>query len=216
VFFDEERYAAVRDHIGPKAVLIALMNGPAGESGFPPSVQTVYTPLTSLAVAKLFDKKVCADTDDPTDGACSGLKLSRVRMLVVDDNEINLMIAENLLLSYGGEVDTAESGPKAIELVKAGEYDIVFMDHMMPGMDGVDATRLIRALPGEKYARLPIVALTANVVGDVRGMFLQSGMNDFLAKPIGIRELELVLKEWLPHEKWELDEARDAARASCL
>jgi CheY-like chemotaxis protein len=137
-------------------------------------------------------------------------------MLVVDDNEINLMIAENLLLSYGGEVDTAESGPKAIELVKAGEYDIVFMDHMMPGMDGVDATRLIRALPGEKYARLPIVALTANVVGDVRGMFLQSGMNDFLAKPIGIRELELVLKEWLPHEKWELDEARDAARASCL
>jgi PAS domain S-box-containing protein len=211
LFFDGDNYAALRDRPCPNTTLIAVMNGPTGESGLPPSVQTVYTPLTSLTVAKLLDTtNRNSIVDNTSDGAASTLQLRNARLLVVDDNEINLMIAENLLLSYGGKVDTADSGARAVELVKKSDYDIVFMDHMMPEMDGVDATRLIRALPGEKYAQLPIVALTANVVGDVRGMFLQSGMNDFLAKPIGIPELELVLKEWLPSDKWSLGE-EDAA-----
>jgi CheY-like chemotaxis protein len=77
---------------------------------------------------------------------------------------------------------------------------------MMPEMDGVDATRIIRSLPGEKYSKLPIVALTANVVGDVRDMFLKSGMNDFLSKPLEFVEIERVLKELLPRDKWSLDE----------
>jgi CheY-like chemotaxis protein len=209
VFFDGADYAAVRDRAAPSASLIALMDGLTGESGLPPSVHAVYAPLTSLIVAKLLDTQTCVG-DDAVSDAASALHVSDARMLVVDDNEINLMIAENLLLAYGGEVDTAESGARAVELVKTGDYDIVFMDHMMPGMDGVDTTRLIRALPGEKYARLPIVALTANVVGDVRNMFLQNGMNDFLAKPIGTRELELVLQKWLPRGTWTLGEARAA------
>jgi CheY-like chemotaxis protein len=79
---------------------------------------------------------------------------------------------------------------------------MVFMDHMMPEMDGVDVTKNIRALPGEKYKELPIVALTANVVGDVRDMFIKSGMNDFLSKPMELIEIERVLREWLPQEKW--------------
>jgi CheY-like chemotaxis protein len=80
------------------------------------------------------------------------------------------------------------------------------MDHMMPEMDGIDVTRIIRALPGEKYSRLPIVALTANVVGDVRDMFLQNGMNDFLSKPLEFSEIERVLRELLPGDKWSLAE----------
>ncbi|MDR0496353.1 MAG: response regulator, partial [Treponema sp.] len=99
-------------------------------------------------------------------------------------------------------VDTAESGFKAIEMVKENNYDIVFIDHMMPEMDGVDATKIIRALPGNKYSKLPIVALTANVVGDVRDMFLECGMNDFLSKPLDHKEIERVLRYWLPMEKW--------------
>jgi CheY-like chemotaxis protein len=121
----------------------------------------------------------------------------------VDDNEINLIIAENALSLYGGKVTAAQSGAEAVELVKRNDYDIVFMDHMMPEMDGVDATQIIRALPDEKYRRLPIVALTANVVGDVRDMFLQSGMNDFLSKPLEFHEIERVLQEWLPRGKWD-------------
>jgi CheY-like chemotaxis protein len=77
-------------------------------------------------------------------------------------------------------------------------------------MDGVDATGIIRALAGEKYADLPILALTANVVGDVRDMFMQSGMNDFLSKPLESNEIERVLKEWLPRDKWSIaEEGRD-------
>ncbi|MDR1359497.1 MAG: response regulator [Deltaproteobacteria bacterium] len=205
LFFDGDKYAEIKDKICPDTALTALMNGQAGESGLP--VQTVYSPLTSLTLAKLLDQKTYKSlTEHILDSASSALRLHGTRILVVDDNDVNLMIAENLLLAYGGEVDTAESGEKALELIKERAYDLVFMDHMMPDMDGVDATRLIRALPGEKYARLPIVALTANVVGDVRGMFLQNGMNDFLAKPIGVAELEAVLREWLPQDKWELAE----------
>ena len=75
-------------------------------------------------------------------------------------------------------------------MIKENDYDIVFMDHMMPNMDGVDATRIIRALPNEKYKTLPIIALTANVVGDVRDLLMKSGMNDFLSKPLEHAEIE--------------------------
>ncbi|MDR1686896.1 MAG: response regulator [Desulfovibrio sp.] len=205
VFFDGEDYAAVRDKADPDAVLIALSIGPAGDSGLPPAVRVVCFPLTSLTFAKLLDARVCAGAEDAAADRASALRVSGARFLVVDDNDINLMIAENLLRSYGGEVDTAASGAEAVERVRNRDYDIVFMDHMMPEMDGLDATALIRALPGEKYARLPIVALTANVVGDVRSMLMGGGMNDFLAKPIGIQELELILQQWLPRDKRHID-----------
>ncbi|MDR2668732.1 MAG: response regulator [Desulfovibrio sp.] len=217
VFFDGDDYAVVRDKAGPGTVLIALTAGPADEYGLPPAVRSAYVPLTSLTVAKLLDARVCSGADGAAEDTASALRVSGARFLVVDDNDVNLMIAENLLRSYGGEVDTAASGAEAVELVRNGDYDIVFMDHMMPEMDGIDATVLIRALPGEKYARLPIVALTANVVGEVRGMLLSGGMNDFLAKPIGIRELELILQQWLPGDKLHLDEARqgDGVHTAC-
>jgi PAS domain S-box-containing protein len=208
VFFEQDNYAAVRDKAGQNTILIALMNSPTGESGLPPSVQTVYAPLTSLTVAKLLNTCFCVDFEDAAAGAASALRMRNTRILVVDDNAINLMIAENLLLAYGGEVDTVASGAEAVARVKANDYDMVFIDHMMPEMDGVDATKIIRSLPGEKYARLPIVALTANVVGEVRSMFLQNGMNDFLAKPLEVQELELMLQAWLPRDKWKLDESK--------
>jgi CheY-like chemotaxis protein len=79
---------------------------------------------------------------------------------------------------------------------------MVFMDHMMPEMDGADATKIIRAMPDEKYKSLPIIALTANVVGDVHDLFIESGMNDFLSKPLDHAEIERVFREWLPKERW--------------
>jgi PAS domain S-box-containing protein len=132
------------------------------------------------------------------------IRLRNAKILVVDDIEINLMITQEFLNNYGGETDVAESGATAIKMIQQNDYDIVFMDHMMPELDGVDTTKLIRSLPGEKYGcdRLPIVALTANVVGDVRSVFLQSGMNDYLPKPIDKTEVERILKRWLPKNKW--------------
>jgi CheY-like chemotaxis protein len=202
-FFDFDRYPCVCGVACPETNLVAISRNPMDEQGLPSHVKNVSMPFTSLTVAKLLDEKSASPGDEDEQAAEKFvLQLHGTSLLVVDDNEINLVIAEDVLLMYGGEVSVAKSGAAAIELIKKNDYDIVFMDHMMPEMDGVDATQIIRALPGEKYRKLPIVALTANVVGDVRDMFLQSGMNDFLSKPLEFREIERVLQKWLPRDKW--------------
>jgi len=133
-------------------------------------------------------------------------------VLVADDNEFNLKVAGGLLKLLGIEADTADSGKKAIELVKKNDYDLVFMDHMMPELDGVEATAVIRGLGG-KYERLPVIALTANAVRGAKEMFLANGFHDFISKPIDVRELIGVLEKWLPPEKVraraDLHESRD-------
>ena len=111
------------------------------------------------------------------------------RVLVVDDNEVNLMIAGELLSQAGLQVETAENGALALEWVQRGDFDLVFMDMQMPVMDGLEATRRIRGLPGK--AHLPIVAMTANALAADRDLCLQAGMNDVLTKPI---EPERLLK----------------------
>jgi PAS domain S-box-containing protein len=122
------------------------------------------------------------------------------KVLVVDDIEMNLYVAKGMLSPYGLQIDTAESGPEAIDKIKRGTYDIVFMDHMMPVMDGIEATQEIRKL-GKEYEKLPIIALTANAVSGVKEMFLASGFNGFISKPIAAQELDAMLKELLSAEK---------------
>jgi signal transduction histidine kinase/CheY-like chemotaxis protein len=121
-------------------------------------------------------------------------------ILVVDDNQVNRMVAEGLLRRYGAEVDTAAGGEEAIELIKNQHYDIVFMDHMMPGMDGIEATKKIRSL-GDHFTRITIIALTANAISGVRETFLREGMDDFLSKPIMVKDLKAILSKHLPPEK---------------
>jgi signal transduction histidine kinase/CheY-like chemotaxis protein len=124
-------------------------------------------------------------------------------VLVVDDIDTNLMVAEELLKFYELRIDTCTSGDKALRLVQENFYDLVFMDHMMPEMDGIETTRRIRALgeDGSYFRQAPIVALTANALEEYRELFLQSGFNDFLAKPIEIEKLYDILKKWLSPEK---------------
>ncbi|MDR1483171.1 MAG: response regulator [Synergistaceae bacterium] len=212
-FFDFDRYRYVRQVTCPDTKLIAISRNQLDDQGLPQHVKNLYAPVTSLVAACLLDEKSSFQSGNPQETGGMLLRLHETHFLVVDDNDINLVIAENALLSYGGQVSVASSGAEAVELVKENEYDIVFMDHMMPEMDGVDATRVIRALPGEKYSRLPIVALTANVVGDVRDMFLQSGMNDFLSKPLEFDEIERVLMELLPCDKWSFIEEEEAKKS---
>jgi signal transduction histidine kinase/CheY-like chemotaxis protein len=121
-------------------------------------------------------------------------------VLVVDDFPSNLMVAEGLLAPYTMRVFTGLNGREAVELVKARSFDLVLMDHMMPEMDGMEATAAIRALGGP-CAALPIVALTANVVAGMREIFLQNGFDDFLAKPIETLALDAVLQRWIPQAK---------------
>ena len=119
------------------------------------------------------------------------------KVLVVDDNQINLNVMEGLLGLFKITPDTAISGHETIERMGTNQYDIVFMDHMMPDMDGVEATSRLRSMG----IKTPIVALTANAIEGAKEMFLASGMDDFLTKPIEKTQLKGLLERWIPADK---------------
>ncbi|MDR1086107.1 MAG: response regulator [Deltaproteobacteria bacterium] len=120
-------------------------------------------------------------------------------ILLVDDMPSNLLVAEGLLASYGARIFSCHSGQEAVELVRLRSFDIIFMDHMMPGMDGLETARAIRNLSGGE--QIPIVALTANAVCGMREMFLKNGFSDFLPKPIEAAKLSVIMERWIPEFK---------------
>jgi len=129
------------------------------------------------------------------------------RVLVIDDVETNLYVARGLMAPYGISIDTALSGFEAVDKIReGGSYDIIFMDHMMPRMDGIEATKLIRSLGYVK----PIVALTANALAGQAEMFITNGFDDFISKPIDIRQLNNVLNKMIRDKQTPdvLEEAR--------
>jgi CheY-like chemotaxis protein len=123
------------------------------------------------------------------------------RILIVDDIKTNLKVAQGLLTPYQSKIDLCETGNEAVSLVKANRYDIIFMDHMMPVMDGIQAAAEIRSLEGAYFRQVPIIALTANAIAGMREMFLRNGFNDYLAKPIELTKLNDVMERWIPQEK---------------
>jgi CheY-like chemotaxis protein len=134
-------------------------------------------------------------------------------ILIVDDIATNLKVAEGLLAPYKMDITTCLSGAHAIQLIQKHQYDIIFMDHMMPEMDGVAATKAIRAIPGEYFRNVPIIALTANAVSGMREMFLEKGFSDYLSKPIEMRKLNEIMAKWVPSEKRESAEPEEEDRA---
>ena len=104
-----------------------------------------------------------------------------VSVLIVDDNEINLEVTAGLLEPLQMKIDMADSGKRALQMAQKTRYNLIFMDHMMPGMDGVETTKRLRCLADEYYRTVPIIALTANALEDVRDEFRKAGMNDYLA-----------------------------------
>lgn len=121
-------------------------------------------------------------------------------ILIVDDNTVNLTVTEGLLEPMQMQIDTALSGKIALDKIAQKHYDLIFMDHMMPELDGVETTHIIRRFH-EDYDDVPIIALTANAVSGTRAMFLREGLDDFVPKPIELRFLISTLKHWLPQEK---------------
>lgn len=121
-------------------------------------------------------------------------------ILVVDDNEMNLKVAKGLLEPFRMQIDTAGNGKEALQMVQEKQYDMVFMDHMMPVMDGIEATRGIRKLEDERFQNLPIIALSANATAEARELFIRERMNDFVAKPIKLKEITKCIIKWLPKE----------------
>ncbi|MCI8573755.1 MAG: response regulator [Oscillibacter sp.] len=147
-----------------------LLNGETGERGFAEAQAAGRKPFT-----------------------CVG-----VRALAVDDEEMNLVVAKGVLGSYGIEVDTCLSGREAITQCGSVSYDIIFLDHMMPGFDGVETLKKIREMQNGIFQDLPVIALTANTVSGAREMFRNEGFTEFVPKPIERTVLERVLRKVLP------------------
>jgi signal transduction histidine kinase/CheY-like chemotaxis protein len=174
-------------------------------------VSSIMMPVYSVPLASILNNK---QIDDGIHNQHVQLTIQftapDATALIVDDISTNLRVAKELMSPYNINIHTCLSGAEAVELVKQNRYDLVFMDHMMPGMDGIEATARIREweaaeddkpVTGEPRRRLPIIALTANAVTGQREMFLENGINDFLAKPIDIQKLNDILEKWLPGGK---------------
>lgn len=121
-----------------------------------------------------------------------------VRVLVVDDEPMNLMVAEGIFKDYQMSVETAESGRKAIELCEKEAFDLIFLDHMMPEMDGVETLKRLRKIYTDTERTLTVIAFTANAVSGAREMFLREGFDEFVSKPVEPLELERILRKVLP------------------
>ena len=130
-----------------------------------------------------------------------------VKVLVVDDEPMNLMVAEGIFKDFRMEITTAESGMKAISLCEQEEFDLIFLDHMMPEMDGVETLKHIRQIHKETEQGFTIIAFTANAVSGAREMFLQKGFDEFISKPIEMNELERVLKKVLPKSSIQYEDS---------
>jgi len=135
------------------------------------------------------------------------------RVLVVDDNKINLKVACGALAPYRFIVDEAMSGAHAIEMVKNHVYDLILMDHMMPEMDGIEATDHIRRECGENGTKPVIIALSANAYNNAREMFMSNGFQDFISKPLDKDELHRMLCKWIPQERRQPVEGTPEAHA---
>ncbi len=164
------------------------------------NVLVVKKPLYVLSLANILQGNKADMSYNRLDAEDFSFIAPDAEILIVDDNPINLMVAKGLLSPMNMRIDSAPSGREAIFKVTGKKYDLIFMDHMMPEMDGVETTRMIRQTLGEN-GQVPILALTANVMEGTREMFISEGMNDLVIKPIEIKDIVSKLRRWLPPEK---------------
>ncbi|MDE7360464.1 MAG: PocR ligand-binding domain-containing protein [Oscillospiraceae bacterium] len=165
-----------------------------------PNVRLISKPAYSLSLYNAMGLHKIDFETGSSESDCFSFIAPQAHILIVDDNSVNLIVASGLLEPLKMKIDMTQSAAEAIGMTRNTKYDLIFMDHMMPEADGVETMHVIRRLvPG--YKEVPIIALTANAVGGAREMFIREGMNDFIAKPIDIKDALSKLRKWLPPEK---------------
>jgi CheY-like chemotaxis protein len=178
--------------------------------------KTLMTPIHPGAVAGILNGRASDADYNPVQKFGVRFIAPDARILVVDDLPTNLDVIAGLLAPYKVKIDRALDGPGAIRLIRENRYDIVFMDHMMSGMDGIEATEIIRKDKGDYFKELTIIALTANAISGIREMFLEKGFSDYLSKPIDISRLDAMLAKWIPREKQQkFSVPRPSVAVSC-
>lgn len=185
-------FQRICDMFGAPRIPIVVIGGDGGHR----AAGVVQTPgaADDDALIKAIDQALGGAI--PPEGAAE----KQMRILLAEDNQVNQLVAVGLLSSLGYSADVAPNGAEAVAAMERDRYDLVLMDVRMPVMDGLEATRRIRALPGPA-ASVPIVAVTANAMRGDEEACLGAGMNDYLAKPIRLATLDAALKRWLPHNK---------------
>ncbi len=197
--FTDTVYDFLREN--PQITGVVLVNFYSTRTYDLPNVRIIKKPLYALSLASVFRGEEFFEEDtQAAETQEFDFIAPEADVLIVDDNAINLTVARGLLEPLNMRIDTANSGMEAVNMVSEKRYDIIFMDHMMPDVDGVETTRVIRRLLGEN-GQVPIIALTANAVDGVREMFISEGMNDLVTKPIEVRNIVAKLRRWLPPEK---------------
>ncbi len=203
LFVDGATYQKIKAFDGeytiPDDTEVCVVQNPVKENYWDEPVTIVNKPLYTLNFCQVLNHEGGGEQEEQETEV--DFTAPEARILIVDDTPMNLEVARGLLKPLQMKIYTAESGKRAIEMIQKNRYDIVFMDHMMPGMDGIEATQKIRAMGDEYTEKLPIIALTANAVLDARESFREAGMNDFVAKPIDFRNICAKLRKWLPEEK---------------
>ena len=158
-------------------------------------VKLLNKPFYSFMIASVLNAEASGDTEILKEKRmlCPGVKV-----LVVDDEPMNRRVAEEIFKGYQMQVQTAESGRMAIDLCEREDFDLVFLDHMMPEMDGIETLKRLRKIHTDSGRGLTVIAFTANAVSGAREMFLKEGFDEFVSKPIEYSEMEHVLRKVLP------------------
>ena len=172
------------------------------------NLSKIYKPFFVLSIMAALKNAMSQNGEKIVEIENHQLYAPEAHILVIDDNRMNIRVVEGLLRAYGVQVSYALSGQEGIDMLASKAYDLILLDHMMPGMDGVETFHHIRKKPELYYKEIPIVALTANAIAGAREMFMKEGFNDFVAKPVESSVLQRTLKRHLPSEKLKtLDEA---------
>jgi signal transduction histidine kinase/CheY-like chemotaxis protein len=209
--FLEARNAAEEKYVRAPFVILAELN----ETSLHSNISTITMPASVTSIANILN-------GERENGSIENRKRNfrfiapSARILVVDDVTTNLKVAKGLMSSYQLQIECVLSGMEAVEVVKESSlsegkrFDVVFMDHMMQVMDGIETLKAIRELGNDRYFQnLPVVMFTANAVVGMKDMFLANGFNDYISKPIDIARLDEILSRWIPQSKKQ--KADDAA-----
>ncbi|MCR4720609.1 MAG: response regulator [Lachnospiraceae bacterium] len=197
LFVGEEEYMENSEFIESlsKRMVVAVIANPNFCQVPWSKIRILPKPFYCFPVATLLNQDPSLEENRVGRLMCNGVKA-----LVVDDEPMNHMVANGIFRRYGMEVFTANSGKESIAMCETDDYDIIFMDHMMPEMDGIEAMKRIRTVLTRRHKDVPIIALTANAVSTAKKMFLREGFNGFISKPIELSELERVLRKVMPKE----------------
>ena len=203
VFMGEEEYKANSEYfeeLTKEGIVVVVSASPGFKLPEGSRIVLMPKPLYAYPVIKILNNR-SESMDAGFDGGSETPLFKGVKALIVDDEPMNLVVATSLFREYDMIIETAPSGREAIKKYRDNDYDVIFMDHMMPEMDGVEAMKLIKASARDLDREIKVIALTANAVSGAREMFIREGFDGFIAKPINTADFERTMLKILPSEK---------------